>query len=120
MKNGVLDLRPEHQRLVLDILAANLPPAARVWGFGSRATGRARRFSDLDLAVDAKRRLTLDETAALAEAFDDSDLPYAVDIVDWCAPMGDRFRQAIADQRILLVDHPPSAAVAGADAAPKL
>ena len=51
--------------------------------FGSRATGRARRYSDLDLAIDAGRRLTLDEIAGLAEAFSDSDLPYKVDLADW-------------------------------------
>jgi hypothetical protein len=33
-------------------------------------------FSDLDLAIDAGRRLTLDEVASLAEAFSESDLPY--------------------------------------------
>ena len=65
------------------LLRAHLPSAAAVWVFGSRATGRARRYSDLDLAIDAGRRLTIDETATLREAFEESDLPYRVDIVDW-------------------------------------
>jgi type I restriction enzyme S subunit len=66
--------------------------------FGSRATGRARPLSDLDLAIDAGRRLSLDETARLGEAFSDSDLPYKVDIVDWHA-VDERFRQMIAAER---------------------
>ena len=70
-------------RLVLEILRANLPQSSEVWVFGSRATGRARRHSDLDLAIDAGRPLTLDEYAGLSEAFSDSDLPYHVDFVDW-------------------------------------
>ena len=88
--------------MVVGILRAHLRPDATVWVFGSRATGRARRYSDLDLAIDAGRTLSLDETAALGEAFSDSDLPYRVDIVDWYA-IGDRFgRLVAADRRPLL------------------
>jgi predicted nucleotidyltransferase len=94
-------LLSEHRRLVLDILDANLPAGAKAWVFGSRAAGRARRYSDLDLAIDAGRRLTLDEIASLAEAFSDSDLPYKVDIVDWHS-LDDRFRQTIAVERVPL------------------
>jgi predicted nucleotidyltransferase len=89
------------RRLVLDILAANLPKGSSAWVFGSRATGRARRYSDLDLAIDAGRRLTLDEFAMLGEAFSDSDLSYKVDLVDWHA-IDERFRQAIAAERVSL------------------
>ena len=76
-------LPAELRRLVLNILRANLPQSTKVWVFGSRATGRARRYSDLDLALDAGRRMTLDEIARLTEAFSDSDLPYKVDLADW-------------------------------------
>jgi len=94
-----IDLPADHRRLVLNILRAHLPQHARTWVFGSRATGRARRHSDLDLAIDAGRRLTLDEIAELAEAFSDSDLPYKVDLVDW-HDIDDRWRQTIAAGRV--------------------
>ena len=74
--------------------------------FGSRASGRARRYSDLDLAIDAGRRLTLDEIARLAEAFSDSDLPYKVDLVDW-HDIDDRWRQTIAAERMPLTQAAP-------------
>ena len=64
------------------ILRAHLPVLADVRVFGSRATGRAHRGSDLDLLVDAGRTLTREEASALAAAFDESDLPYEVDLVD--------------------------------------
>jgi predicted nucleotidyltransferase len=98
-----IDLPPDHGRLVLDVLRANLPSHAKAWVFGSRVTGRARRYSDLDLAIDAGRRLTLDETARMAEAFSDSDLPYKVDVVDWHAA-DDQFRRAIASERVPLAE----------------
>ena len=98
---GKIDLSADDRQLVCKILVTHLPPAAKVWVFGSRATGRARRYSDLDLAVDAGRPLTLDETAILAEAFSDSDLPYRIDIVDWHA-IDPGFRKVIAKTRIPL------------------
>ena len=100
-----IDLSPEHQRLVLALLAEQLPPSAQVWVFGSRATGRARRYSDLDLAIDAGRPLTVDETAYLREAFEESDLPYTVDVVDWHA-ISAPFRRIIAASRVALAETP--------------
>ncbi len=99
-------LSADERRLTLSILGATLPPATKVWVFGSRATGRARQFSDLDLVIDCGRPLTLEESARLADAFSDSDLPYKVDIVDWHG-IGDRFRAAVAGERVPLCDMAP-------------
>jgi len=96
-----VDLQPEHRRLVLGILRSNLPPGATAWVFGSRASGRARRYSDLDLTIDAGRPLTLDQLAILGEAFGESDLPFKVDVVDWHG-ISDAFRERIAAQRVAL------------------
>jgi uncharacterized protein len=94
-------LAADHRRLVLDILRAHLPRSSKAWVFGSRATGRARRYSDLDLAIDAGRPLTLDEIAILTEAFSESDLPYRVDVIDW-REIDDRWRERIAAERVAL------------------
>lgn len=98
-----LDVAADHRRLVLALIGENLPPDAKIWVFGSRATGRARLYSDLDLALDAGRRLTLDELARLAEAFSESDLPYKVDLIDWHA-IDDRFRRLVAAERVALAE----------------
>jgi predicted nucleotidyltransferase len=97
----LLDITDEHARIVRDILRTHLPESAQIWVFGSRATGRARRYSDLDIAIDAGQRLTLDESAILAEAFGDSDLPYRVDIVDW-QEIDAHFRHLIDAERVKL------------------
>jgi predicted nucleotidyltransferase len=89
--------------LVLNILRANLPKSTKVWVFGSRATGRARRYSDLDLAIDPGRPLTLDEIAGLSEAFSDSELPYKVDLIDW-HDTDDHWRQTITAERAALTE----------------
>ncbi len=68
--------------LVLRLLREQLPPGARVWAFGSRVAGKVKAYSDLDLLIDAGRRLSLNESAGLGEAFSESDLPWKVDLVD--------------------------------------
>jgi type I restriction enzyme S subunit len=98
-----ITLTAEHRRLVMNILRANLPKSTKVWVFGSRATGRARRYSDLDLAIDAGRPLTLDEIAGLAEAFSDGDLPYKAYVADW-HNIEDRWRQIIVAERVALTE----------------
>ena len=92
-------LAPAELALTLAILRAHLPAGSRVWAFGSRAAGRAKPYSDLDLAIDAGRRLTLDEFAALREAFSESDLPWMVDLTDWRA-VDAGFAALIGAQRV--------------------
>ena len=50
--------------------------------------------------------LTLDEQAALAEAFSESDLPWRVDVVDW-ATLDEDFRARVATARLLLLSGSP-------------
>jgi predicted nucleotidyltransferase len=99
-----LNLTREHRHIVLDILQAHLPARVQVWVFGPCATGRSRRYSDLDLAIDADRWLIDGETAILRDAFDESDLAYRVEIVDWQA-VAPPFRHLIADRRRALDGH---------------
>lgn len=72
-----------------------------VWAFGSRVTGKAKPYSDLDLAIISERALPLTLLAEVAEAFSESDLPWKVDLVDW-ATTSERFQQVIAEQSLTL------------------
>ena len=76
------DMRVEHAAIVREVLRAHLPPGARAYVFASRAHGGARRYSDLDLALEWERPLGLRLIGEIAEALSESDLPYKVDIVD--------------------------------------
>jgi predicted nucleotidyltransferase len=77
-----IDIRAMDLERVQQILRDVLPPDSSVWVFGSRAGNAPHRGSDLDLAVDAGRPLSRGEDNALAFAFEESDLPYKVDVVD--------------------------------------
>ena len=56
------------------------PAVREVRVFGSRATGQARRASDLDLAISAPEA-TPAEWAALCDALDNTPLIYELDLV---------------------------------------
>ena len=73
---------PDHQRIVKAILARNLPPGTRVFVFGSRAGGSPKEMSDLDLSLEPASPLPLAILARLADDFDNSCLPWKVDLVD--------------------------------------
>ena len=63
----VLDMREEHVRILCDVLRRLLPKNARAYVFGSRVCGGARRYSDLDLALDWVRPLGFDVLGEIAE-----------------------------------------------------
>lgn len=93
-------IRPGEWEIVQAILRRHVP-GWRAWAFGSRARGRAKPYSDLDLALLGPRPLAADEAAALAEAFSESDLPWRVDVVD-LASASEAFRRAIEPDRVLV------------------
>ena len=112
-----IDIRADHLRIVHDVLARHLPNGVRVWVFGSRATWATKDSSDLDLALEGDGEIPTRSLTALESAFEDSDLPYAVDVVD-VRRISDRFREIVATQGVLLVPSPkyPFAAAPGGTA----
>jgi predicted nucleotidyltransferase len=70
-----------------------------VWAFGSRASGRPRSNSGLDLLFDPP--LLLAVQAKLAEAFEESALPFTVDLVNR-AELADEYRASVDRAKIPL------------------
>lgn len=64
------------------ILARHLPRHVKVFVFGSRAGGTVKPWSDLDLLLDGGSPLPFEWLGGLAEDFDESRLPWKVDLVD--------------------------------------
>ncbi|WP_038327312.1 nucleotidyltransferase family protein [Kingella kingae] len=90
-----LDISPDELQIVQTILRQHIPQRT-VWAFGSRVNGKAKPYSDLDLAVLGDMSLSLAEHADLVDwCFRNSDLPWKADLVDWCL-IGDEFRAIVA------------------------
>jgi len=96
-----IDIRADHLRIVHDMLRRHLPDGVRVWVFGSRATWATKDSSDLDLALEGDGEIPPRSLSALEAAFEDSDLPYAVDVVD-LKRIGERFRRTVEQQLVRL------------------
>jgi predicted nucleotidyltransferase len=95
-----IDLDPRDWAEVQRILEAHVPQY-EVWVFGSRATRTAKPYSDLDLAIITASTLPLATMADLEAAFDESDLPIKVDVVDW-ASTADYFREIIRNTAVVV------------------
>jgi len=95
-----IDLKPQDWEEVCQILKRHVPDYA-VWAFGSRVTGKAKPYSDLDLAIITETPLTLSALALLNEAFAESNLTIRVDIVDWAAT-GEAFHRIIRQNKEVL------------------
>jgi predicted nucleotidyltransferase len=95
-----LDIRPQDLAIVQDILRKHVPHHT-VWAFGSRVKGRARRYSDLDLAVIGDTPLPTAVMIDLKEDFTESDLPWKVDVLDW-ATTSEGFRDIVSACKVVL------------------
>jgi len=88
------------QMLLLDNIFATHLPEADVFLFGSRATGRFKPFSDVDLAIDMQqKKIPIDILTKLADSFEASDLPFKVDLVD-LNDVSPEFRKLIEHQKL--------------------
>ncbi len=92
-----MHLSDKEKQIVADILRFYLP-GKEVRAFGSRVTGKfLKKFSDLDLVVITSERMPMREWARVKDAFELSDLPFRVDVLDW-ASVSPEFRKIIENR----------------------
>ena len=96
-----VDIRPDHLKIVQDTLREHLPVEAEVWVFGSRANWTTKDSSDLDLAVEGAARLDHKAMVRMEIAFEESELPYTVDVVDLNA-VSKEFKKIVEGQKVPL------------------
>ena len=95
-----LILEPSDHDTVLAILRRRIPDRT-VWAFGSRAGGKARKYSDLDLVVVGSEPIPNYIYDQLVEDFDESELPIRVDLLDWNR-IDDTFKPYILEHHVVL------------------
>ena len=96
-----IDITADQKKTLLALLKRHLPNTT-AWVYGSRAKWTARPQSDLDLVVfttpDQDRHV-----AELREAFEESNLPFRVDLFVWDA-VPEPFRKEIEAEHVVLVE----------------
>ena len=89
----MIDINPYHLEIVTQILHEHVPDC-EVRAFGSRATWTSKEYSDLDLAIVGNGPLKWRTLGKLRDAFEESYLPFRVDVLDW-HDISDNFRKII-------------------------
>ena len=99
--NGTIDITNEQHGTILALLERHLP-GTEAWVYGSRVKWTSRPQSDLDFVVFAthEQRRQVD---ALREAFEESDLPFRVDLFVW-DDVPDSFRHQIQADHVTLTE----------------
>ena len=95
-----IDMTPRARETLMALLERHLPDTT-VWAYGSRVKGTARPHSDLDLVAFAspKQRMQVFE---LKEEFEESDLPFRVDLLVW-DEIPESFHREIEREHALLL-----------------
>jgi len=76
-------LEPRHLEILEKCFRKNLLPnqSMKVWIFGSRATGKNKPFSDIDLLLESTPAIHHSQAAQMADDLEESNLPFKVDLV---------------------------------------
>lgn len=78
----MINLEPHYLILVKKILNKYVPNYS-VCLFGSRISENIKPYSDIDLVIMNTENLPISTMARMSNAFEESDLPYKVDILEW-------------------------------------
>lgn len=93
----MLFLEERHRQIILGILRKY---PYEFYAFGSRTkAGKAKKFSDLDLCFFDSIPSTVQ--FSIKEDFEESDLPFTVDLVAWESCSND-FKNLIKDDLVLI------------------
>ena len=94
-----IDITAKQRKTVLALLERHLPNTA-AWVYGSRAKWTSRPQSDLDMVVFATP-VQASRVSDLREAFEESNLPFRVDLFVWDA-VPEQFRKRIEAEHVVL------------------
>ncbi|MCL1947053.1 MAG: nucleotidyltransferase domain-containing protein [Chitinivibrionia bacterium] len=71
----------------------------RVFAFGSRVKSSAKKTSDLDLLFESQEKLGFLRIQKIKEAFQESDLPFRVDVIDY-NDISENFKKIINEEKV--------------------
>lgn len=85
---------------IKSILSKHLDHSSyKAYIFGSRATGNARKWSDIDIAIEGEKKVPGYIIEEIREDLENSNLPFVVDIVDFSL-VSKRFK-SVANQKVV-------------------
>ena len=106
----VVNVTIEQQEIISTLLEQHVPKV-EVWAYGSRVKGTARPNSDLDVVVFTAAEQWL-AVSNLREAFDNSDLPFRVDLFVW-DEVPQQFHKNMKANHVVLQEKPGDVSSSG-------
>ncbi len=97
--SSVADITARELKIIQKLLEKYLPDTV-AWVYGSRAKSTATSKSDLDLVIFATSEQQ-QQVGNLREAFEESDLPFRVDLFVW-DDLPEAFKVQIEKEALLL------------------
>lgn len=91
----MIAIEKEQLEIVKEILKKYVPNA-EIRIFGSRYKNTNKEYSDIDIAIVQKEKISIELYSKLREAFEESNLKYRVDLVDWNA-ITEEFKKIIEE-----------------------
>lgn len=91
----MIAIEKEQLEIIKQILSKYVPNA-EIRVFGSRYKHTNKEFSDIDIAIVDKQKIDIKTYAYMKEEFEESNLKYRVDIIDW-NNISDEFKKIIEE-----------------------
>ena len=91
----MIAIEKEQLQIVKEILKRHVPNS-EIRIFGSRYKNTNKEYSDIDIAIVGNKKITIEEYSKMKEEFEESNLKYRVDIIDWNA-ISDDFKKIIEE-----------------------
>lgn len=91
----MIAIEEEQLEIVKQILKKHVPNA-QIRIFGSRYKHTNKEYSDIDIAILEKEKMSLKKYSEIKEDFEESNLKYRVDLVDWNT-ISEEFKKIIED-----------------------
>ncbi len=92
-------VKKEYKEKLLKLIIEHFP-SAKIYLFGSRATGEHSRSSDIDVAIDDKKKADQYKMASIRLSIDDLNIPLDVDIVDFHS-IPEQMKKRIEKEKII-------------------
>ncbi len=99
--NSEINVAPQDLKILRKLLDKHLPGTA-VWIYGSRVKSISTPKSDLDVVVFSTPKQRL-QVSNLREEFDESDLPFQIDLFVW-DDVPEAFKMRIKSEAVILVE----------------
>lgn len=97
--NQTVQITDEQKATILRFIRAFFPNS-QIYVFGSRVSGNAKRYSDLDISLDDGKTLDFIKLSSLKESFAESTLPFKVDLSDF-SQLDANFKKHILENHVI-------------------